>query len=252
LQELGKGNPILASALTPILMRISGMPEADKLERLAIATLPPELQKAYHAEDATDMPPAAKATIDQQGQQIQQMAAAMEQAHKVIQDLQSQVEEKHQTVQLEAGKAMAEIKSAQKDLKYQADILQAKERELQDTKRMAQLELDLSTLRSTCAIEDAAEKAKTEAQASKEADDSKENTAMAALADAVKKNGESLAKSLQQNTATLAQLQEMTVEALEDLAEATGAQRNITMKKDSSGMITATSTVVMPEPSEMQ
>ena len=256
LQELGKGNPILAGALTPILMRISGMPEADKLERLAIATLPPELQQAYHAEDSQDMSPAAKAQIDQQGQQIQKMAAAMEQASQVIQDLQSQVEEKNQTVQLEAKSAMTEIKSAQKDLKHQADLLAAKERELQDSKRMVQLELELNTLKSTKAIEDAGIQAKADSEAEMESekeDDAKENQAMSALAEAVKSNGDALAKALAQNTATLAQLQELTVDALEDLAEATGATRTITLQKDSTGKTTgATSVVVMPEPSEMQ
>jgi hypothetical protein len=148
LQELGKGNPVLAAALMPMMMKLNDLPEADKIARVAIAMLPPEVQKAYHDEDTADMPPAAKAEIQQQGQQIEQMAQAMDQAGKVIQDLQSQLDDKNDVVKAEAEQAMAEIKAAQAGLKAQADNLKAQERELADAKRIAMLELQLADVQT--------------------------------------------------------------------------------------------------------
>lgn len=153
LQELGKGNPVLSAAIAPIVMQMSEMPdEARKIERIMLATLPPEIQKAYHDTDDADIPPQAKAQIDMQGQQIQQMSAAMDQAGKVIQDLQSQLNEKGNTVKAEAQSAMKEIQLAQEKLKNEAATIQAEKQLLEKDKTLMekdktifqlQLKLDL-------------------------------------------------------------------------------------------------------------
>lgn len=144
LQELGKGNPILAAALTPILLKLSDMPEADRLERIAMAILPPEVQKAYQ-EDNSSIPPQAQVQISQQGQQITQMAQAMEQATQVIQDLQGQLNDKNDKVQSEAKAAIAEITVAQTQLKQQSDAIQQQRQLLMKEDQLVQKNAELAT-----------------------------------------------------------------------------------------------------------
>jgi hypothetical protein len=245
LQEIGKTNPMLGAALTPILMKMSDMPDADKISRVVMAMLPPPVQEAYNAEDTADMPAGAKATIDQQGQQITQMAQAMEQASKVIEDLQSQIDDKQNVVHAEAEKAMAEIKAAQQDLKAQAAALSAQERELQDTKRIVQLEMQVTSLQQQ---KDAEDSGKEEQKAKEIEDDAMETEAIKALAEAIKTGQEAVAQALERNAQTMAQLQSLTVDALEDLADAASATRNIELKKDKFGKtIGATSIAVNTE-----
>jgi hypothetical protein len=251
LQEIGKTNPMLGAALTPILMKMSDMPDADKISRVVMAMLPAPVQEAYNAEDTADMPPGAKATIDQQGQQITQMAQAMEQAAKVIEDLQDQVNQKHTEVQSEAKSAMSEIKAAQQDLKAQAASLSAQERELQDAKRIVQLEMQLEMMTA----KQEQETDDSEAEKAKELEDeAMETEAIKALAEAIKTGQQAVAQALERNAQTMAQLQSLTVDALEDLADAAGATREITLKKAPDGVTTigATSIAVMPVDSPMQ
>lgn len=244
LQELGKGNPVLAAALTPVLMKLSDMPEADKIARISLAMLPPEVQKAY-AEEDTDIPPAAQAEIQAQGQQIQQMSQAMDQAGKVIQDLQGQLDDKNNAVQTEAEKAMADIKAAQAALKHQADMLAAKERELAAAQRIAELEIQLA----------ASGEAETQSEPAQQAQPSQPainlqmgtDQAMSGLAQTILRGQDALAQALQQNTQVLAQLQELTVNALEDLADATSATRRISIRRPDGTTVDATSVAVMPD-----
>lgn len=253
LQELGKGNPVLAAALTPIMMEMSGMPQADRIARVAIAMLPPEVQKAYHEEETSDMPPAAKAQIGEQGKQIEQMASAMDQAGKVIQDLQEQVNAKNDVVKAEAKGAMGEIKAAQQDLAAQSAALDAQKRELMDTKKIVSLEMQIDELkRQQTAHQDEmmSEQAKGKEQATTQ---TAGNDALAELARIIEQGQTAVAKALEQNVKAMAQLQNLTVSALGDLAEVAGASREITLKKAPDGTtIGATSTVVMPESETLQ
>ncbi len=213
LQELGKGNPVLAAALMPMMMKLNDLPEADKIARVAIAMLPPEVQKAYHEEDTAEMPAAAKSQIDQQGQQITQMAQAMDQAAKVIQDLQSQVDTKNTEVQAEAKAAMAEIKAAQADLKAQSDNIKSQERELADAKRIAVLELQLAQ---------SGEK-EDESQGSAESSSHQpmsitvpsNDEAIRALDEVVRQAQQTMVSALEQNTQALAQMQNMIAQKID-------------------------------------
>jgi hypothetical protein len=229
LQELGKGNPVLASALTPILMKLGDMPEADKVARIAMAMLPPEVQQAYQDED-TDIPPAVKSQMQMQGQQIQQMAQAMEQASSVIQELQKKLEEKNNEVKSEAQKAMGDIKLAQSNLKNEAIKLETDKALLEKDKQIAQMQLKLWT-------EESIKQAQQTDEAANE-EDEQESKAIEALAVAIEKGQEALAKALEQNTQVLAQLQTITVEALEDMAEAVAAPKNIVLQRDQNGRAT--------------
>lgn len=236
LQELGKGNPALAAALTPILMKLSDMPEADKIERIAIAMLPPELQKAYMESEEGDIPPQAKAQIQMMGQQMQQMSEGIDHATKVIQDLQAQLNDKNNTAQAEAKSAIKEIQLAQSNLKNEAEKLNNDKLLFQKDQKIAQLQLKLD-------LEDAVKTVKAEKEVEKEVETETEDTRLTELAQAIENGQMVLAKALEQNTQVLAQLQELTVTAIEDMAEAVSAPRDIMVHRDNAGKISGAASI---------
>jgi hypothetical protein len=249
LQELGKGNPVLAAALTPILMKLSDMPEADKISRIAMAMLPPEVQKAYNEEGSQDIPPQIQAEMQQQAQQIQQMSQAMDTAGKLIQGLKQQVDEKNTKVQDEAGKAMAEIKAAQAGLQAQADSIAAKERELADALKIAQLELQLQAANAdTQDTQDAQDKQESTPSMPMQVTVPSNDEAVKALAETVKQAQETMANALKQSADANAQIQSLIVDAIEDMADAVSAPRKIQLQKGKDGRtVGATSVAVLPD-----
>lgn len=252
LQELGKGNPVLSAAIAPIIMQMTEMPEeAKKIERIMLATLPPEIQKAYIDSDEGDIPPQAKAQIEMQGQQIQQMAAAMDQAGKVIKDLQSQISEKNDTVKAEAKSAMSEIQLAQEKLKNQANELNNEKQNFAKDKRIAQLELQLEFQDKSTKL---AEATKATEETSKEEDDMAIQETLNALNESIQKGQEMIAEMIKKQGESIAQLQTVTItalESMEDVAETISAPRKITVQRDKSGKIQgATSTPQQMEEAE--
>jgi hypothetical protein len=235
IQEMSKGNPAFATAITPILMQLEGMPEADKVARIALAMLPPEVQKAYHDDDTSEIPPAAKAQIGEMGEQIQQMAQAMEQASKVIQDLQGQIQEKNDLVQAEAKTAMTEIQAAQKELKYQAEAVKVQGRELQDTKRIVELELEVNQMKKTRELENIFRAAEEQKDSEDSEVDKQAISALAALQQAIENGNKMLADQLQRQAQMMATMSTATTEALEELAESVTAKREITLHRDKTG-----------------
>jgi glucose/arabinose dehydrogenase len=78
--------------------------------------------------------------MQMQGQQIQQMAQAMDQASSVIQELQKKLEEKNDTVKAEASTAIKEIQLAQSNLKNEAIKLDADRQVFAKDKEMAKMQ----------------------------------------------------------------------------------------------------------------
>jgi hypothetical protein len=249
LQELGKGNPVLAAALTPILMKLSDMPEADKISRVAIAMLPPEVQAAYHEEDSADMPPAAKAQITQQGQQIQQMASAMEQASSVIQDLQQQVNEKSTQAQDQVKIAMGEIKAAKAGLDAQAAEVDSKSKLFAQDVRIAQLELELQATKQAEA-DSQQFNAGAESQSVKLQQEIE--MTLEQIAQAMAESQAKLAQAIEANTQVVARLQSLTVDAMGEIADAMMAPRDIQLRRDAQGKATGAVSVPVQAPETMQ
>jgi hypothetical protein len=253
LQELGKGNPVLAAALTPIMMKLSDMPEADKITRVVMAMLPPEIQKAYADQETTDVPPAVQQELQAQGQQIQQMAQAMEKASEVIKQLQDEVGQKNTQVQDHAKAAMGEIKAAQATLQAQADAVAAQQRELEDAKKIASLEMQLNQKKL---LEDYQAQCDQMMQGTETMmEESGKDDALKKLAEAIAQGQKAVADALAQNTQVLTQMQSLTVDAIEDMADAIAAPRDIQLKKDQQGKtVGATSVAVLPaeEPGEQE
>lgn len=83
--DISQGNPQLGAALAPMLVKMTDMPEAEKVAKVAMALLPPNVQKAYSDDtDGGDVPPMIQAQIEQMKQQIEQMGQALENAQKEL------------------------------------------------------------------------------------------------------------------------------------------------------------------------
>lgn len=239
LQELGKGNPVLASALLPVIMKMSDMPEADQIARVAIAMLPPEVQKAYHADDMDDMPESARAQLQSKDQELEQMNQALQKAGTIIEELHGKANDKNTEVQTSAKAAMAEIKAAQQALKAQQDALTAQKRDLDNAVRIAELELQLASAKAEKAIEDKFDQANTPEPEKDEGPD-----ATAILAEAIAKGHDSIAQAMQASAESSKHLQAMTVDALRGMATAVSAPRQASIQRDGAGRpVGATSTV---------
>lgn len=241
LQELGKGNPVLASALLPVLMKMSDMPEADKIARVAMAMLPTEVQKAYNEEDSAEMPASAKAAINAKEQELQQVTQALDQAGKIIEDLHGKANEKTTEVKAAAQSAMAEIDAAKAALQAQSDALTAQKKSLDDAMKIASLELQLAQAKAEQVITEKFNKAN---ESEEPEDDGKENEAMMMLAEAIKEGQQSIAQVIAHNTEVSAAMHGMTAEAMSKLASSVSAPRDIQLQRDTSGRPTGAKSVV--------
>lgn len=251
MQELGKGNPVLASALLPIVMKMNDMPEADQIARVAMAMLPPEVQKAYHDEDNSELPPAARAQIQSKDQELQQMNEALQKASQIIEQLHGQANDKNTEVQDSAkaakmeiesaqSSAMAEIKAAQLALKAQQDAMTAQKRDLDNAVRIAELELQLASAKAEKAIEDKFDLASATPEVPKE--EGPDPSAM--LAEAITKGHETIAQAMKESAQSAQNLQALTTTALSGLAAAVSAPRSAVLQRDAIGRpVGATSTV---------
>jgi hypothetical protein len=77
--QMSNGNPQLGAALAPLLLRMSDMPEAEKVSKIAMALLPPPVQQAYQDADGPQpIPPQIKAAIDQLQQHNQMLTQALQ------------------------------------------------------------------------------------------------------------------------------------------------------------------------------
>jgi hypothetical protein len=242
LVELSQGNPALGAALAPLLVKLNDMPEAEKIAKVAIALLPPNVQKVYADDDSTDIPDAVKAQLDQQEQQMQAMAQAMDQAGAIIKDLQAQLEVKNDDVKDEAKLAMAEIKAAQADLERRAVQLDSARTELEQAKRIASLELQLEA-------EKIKEAGNQEPQAvPKEDSGEMVQAAIDKMAESIL--GNMTTRTLERTNSALAELHGATAgvfEGLQDVADMVAAPRDIAVRRGADGLAEgATSTMTLP------
>jgi hypothetical protein len=245
LVEISQGNPALGAALAPLLVKLNDMPEADKISKVAIALLPPNVQAVYAEDEQDDIPPAVKMQLDSQKQQIEQLTATLQQAGAMVQDLQGQVEQKNTSAMDQAKVVKTQLDAQEADIRNQQQLLakdvqiaklqiQAQQREAGDALNQQQQDLDTRT-----AEVEAAEAPLMDQNAIKE------------LAAAIDAQQQLLAHALAQNTQAVQQLQSITVtafESIEDMADVIAAPRQINLKFDKSGKATgATSVLDMPQ-----
>lgn len=148
LVEISQGNPALGAALAPLLVKLNDMPEADKVAKVAISLLPPNVQQVYAEDEEDDIPAAAKAQLQAQEQQIQEMSQAMDKAASMIQELQAKLEQKDTQAEDKAKLLLQQIDQAKTELQAQSEAVAADRQLLAKDVRIAQLELDLRESRA--------------------------------------------------------------------------------------------------------
>lgn len=109
--EMTQANPTLWGVIGDLLVQNMDWPGAHEMsERLKLTLIPP-VQKMLDDEEGQKIPPQAQATIDQLGQQLQEMQQVMEQATVKMQELQAGAAQKQ--MEMVAKAAELEIKEYQ-------------------------------------------------------------------------------------------------------------------------------------------
>jgi hypothetical protein len=254
LTQLAQGNPALGAALAPLIITMHDIPEAEKISKVAIALLPPNVQEVYAEEEQDDIPPAVKAQMAQQADQIQKMASAMDQAHNVIKDLQDQVNEKSTIAQDQVKIAMSEIKAAKAGLDLQSEQVNSATKELDSRAQLfakdvqiAQLTLQFDKLDNEVACAQKVQDAQTKAAEPAETEPAEPKET--GMTEAVLARAQAMMiAAVKENTQTVAKLQSLTVDAMGDMADAIAAPREIQIQRGKDGKAAgAKSIAVMPK-----
>lgn len=236
LTQLGQANPNLAAALAPLLVRLDDLPEAEKVARICLALLPPNVQAAYNDEDADDgIPPQFKMQMQQQAQQLQQatqMVQQLTQELNLAQDKNAQAQQgqaseaavKSQELQVRAAENQTAYFVAQTDrVKAEVERMQLEQQLRQppegELDAEAQEQLQLQTLLE----------------------------AMASLFDVVNAQSgqtQEIAERLDAAQTAIEESQQQTAEAVGTLADIVTRPRVATLETDESGMpVRAVSTI---------
>lgn len=119
LTQLGQGNPQLAAALAPLMVKMADLPEADKVAKICLALLPPPVQEAYNEDDQdSNIPP-------QVTQQMKSMQQQLQQASQMVQQLSAELNKANDEDQADAQKQQSEADAKNRELdikQQQADI----------------------------------------------------------------------------------------------------------------------------------
>ena len=109
--EMTQANPALWGVIGDLLVQNMDWPGAHEMsERLKLTLIPP-VQKMLDEDEGQKIPPQAQATIDQLGQQLQEMQQVMEAANEKMRQMQADAEAKR--MEMVAKAAELEIKEYQ-------------------------------------------------------------------------------------------------------------------------------------------
>lgn len=118
LTELAQGNPMLAAALAPLLIKMGNVPEADKLARVAIALLPPNVQAIYNEDEN------AEDGVEPPNPQVIQLTQQLQQAQQVLQNMQAELQKAQQEAASKQGDlAIKAADGETKKLGVQVDLM---------------------------------------------------------------------------------------------------------------------------------
>ena len=106
LVQLSQGNPQLAAALAPLLVKMQDLPEADKITRIALALLPPQVQAAYGEDEGEEVPPAVMA-------QMQALQGQVQQAQQIVRELAGELEKAQAEAQAAKDKTAIDAYNAE-------------------------------------------------------------------------------------------------------------------------------------------
>jgi hypothetical protein len=91
LSEMSRGNPQLGAALAPLLTQMMDMPESEKVSKICLALLPPQVQQAYNEDKKLDIPPQVEQHIAQLNQQGEHLSQMLQQAAAHIKELEQEL-----------------------------------------------------------------------------------------------------------------------------------------------------------------
>jgi len=121
LTEFAQSFPGAAEVIASDILRNMDIPDAEKMAKKVESMLPPEIRQAGEQDDDQEIPPQAKAAIEQAQQVMQQ---AQEAVQAVQQETEAVVQERDALkAQLAAEKAAAEQAAAQSKLDRDAEML---------------------------------------------------------------------------------------------------------------------------------
>jgi len=126
LTEFAQSFPGAAEVIASDILRNMDIPDAEKMAKKVESMLPPEIRQAGEQDDDQEIPPQAKAAIEQAQQVMQQ---AQEAVQAVQQETEAVVQERDALkAQLAAEKAAAEQAAAQSKLDRDAEMLDIEKR----------------------------------------------------------------------------------------------------------------------------
>lgn len=126
LTEFANAFPAAAEVIASDILRNMDIPDAEKMAKKVESMLPPEIRQAGEQDDDQEMPPQAKAAIEQAQQVMQQAQEAVQMAQ---QEAEAVVQERDALkVEVEAQRVAAEQKAAQVKLDRDAEMLAIEKR----------------------------------------------------------------------------------------------------------------------------
>lgn len=104
LVQMGQSNPPLAAALSPLVLQMADMPGAEKAIKVAMALLPPEVQKAYDDDNngQPQIPPQVQQQLQGMQQHIQMQEQALQEASARVKELEADAHGKFNEVLVKA------------------------------------------------------------------------------------------------------------------------------------------------------
>lgn len=134
LAEMSQSNPQLGAALAPLMVKMADLPEAEKVAKVAMALLPPNVQAAYQDGEQAELPPEVAA-------QIQGMQQQLQQAGELVQQLSAALDEATQAAAQAEQKAQADaaLQAAELQIKQQAQDVDAYNAETNRLKAEAEI-----------------------------------------------------------------------------------------------------------------
>jgi hypothetical protein len=106
--DLTQGNPQLAAAMAPLLMKLQDLPDSEKAYRVALAMLPPPVQEAYSDDEGEDIPPIAAAKIQGLTQELQMCQQALQEASQAAEGKQAENQLEAERIEIERFRAETE------------------------------------------------------------------------------------------------------------------------------------------------
>jgi hypothetical protein len=121
--DLTQGNPQLAQAFAPLLMKLQDLPDSEKAYKVALSLLPPPVQQAYEDDEGEEVPPQAQAAMQQMQQQIQELQQALQEAAQAAEGKDAELEIEQYKAETDRMKVLAPAMNPQEMEALVLDVL---------------------------------------------------------------------------------------------------------------------------------